>query len=409
MTDFASHVADPAPAQRRRNRIRRAELGFWAVALAAALAIAYARTASQGAHGPTQADGPFASDVDGAIGEMNIHFTRETADLTVDSYSDLFKALGPAAHVHVAVQDAPSFELFRQRMTAAGVGDLARFEPLIMEREISTWSRDRYVPRTGTPRCSLLVPAAPTDDSSAQRRGDWFVPWTLANRHAAQYRLDEVQLRFDGGDMVVAHGVLFCDSNLLGKNVPDVFPTRDALLEWLTRTSGLKVELIGEKVGDVPEHHIGMYISPLPDGRVLVADARPDDDPANPGHPVQPAAADAMLRAVKLPARFSPDFEKRCDYVADWLIARGYDVLRMPIFACEDSKVFITWNNVLCETRKDDGKLHVCMPVYGTPPWDARGRAVWESVGAVVHEVRVRKIFVHRGSVRCLTQVLRRD
>ena len=381
----------------RKLSIGLPELGFWVAAVILALVVSQWRHTDAPAS-PDQHDGRFASDVDGAIAEMTIHFTPETAGLTVETYADLFRAMAPDSSVHVAVPDRAAFSLFCKLMAESGVPHLDRFLPLVMNRKISTWSRDRYVPRAGDPRVSLLVPARPTDDSSLQRRGDWFVPWTLALDHTDAIRLDEVPLRFDGGDFVVSATTLFCDANLLHKNVPDVFPTRDALLEWLRRESRLRVELIGDAAGpgegggDVPDHHIGMYLSPLPDGRVMVAAAGHDD---------------GALRAAGLPVSYSADFARRCEFVAQWLIERGYEVVRMPIYSCEDAKVFVTWNNVLCETRAD-GRLHVYMPVYGSAVHDLIARSVWESVGAVVHDVCVAKIFVHRGSVRCLTQVVRR-
>ena len=138
----------------------------------------------------------------------------------------------------------------------------------------------------------------------------------------------------------------------------------------------------------------------MPDGRLLVADARFDDGDS--------ATNDAALRATGLPARFSTDMERRCDAVADWLIERGYRVERLPFFACDDPKVFVTYNNVLFETRAD-GTPHVYLPTYDLPEWDGRASAIWESAGVTVHPIRVRRIFVHRGSVRCLSHVLRRS
>ncbi|MGE0710706.1 MAG: hypothetical protein AB7N76_11955 [Planctomycetota bacterium] len=370
----------------------RREVALWAVLLAGAAALAWG-----GARRAELERGPLLSDVSGPLRELELHFAREAAPLVLPAYADLLRALPPEVSVTVAVGAAEDFELLRQGLEDAGVEQLERVHPHVVGRAISTWARDRCLPRADRPCTTLLVPRRPTDGSSPERRGDWYVPWSLAAARDG-LRLEALPLRFDGGDLVVGQGVVFCDANLLAKNVPDVYPDRDALLRALEALSGgLRVELIGAREGDVPEHHIGMYLSPLADGSLLVADARFAG--------LDPAREAADLRAQGLPARASERVAAQCDLVARWLRERGYRVRRAPFFACDDPKVFLTWNNVLQEVRADGP--HVYLPRYGVA-WDERAAEVWRAAGYAVHPVEVREIFVHRGSVRCLTQVLAR-
>jgi hypothetical protein len=110
-------------------------------------------------------------------------------------------------------------------------------------------------------------------------------------------------------------------------------------------------------------------------------------------------------------AAASDDLAARCRFVAEWLASRGHTVARVPIVATADSKTFLTYTNVLVEERVIDGtrKVHVYLPTFAIPELDALGAAAWRSAGAIVHEVDVSKIFVHRGALRCLTLPLVRE
>jgi hypothetical protein len=371
--------------------VSRREVAAWGLLLALAGALAWGR-AELNAPAPR---GPLLSDVEGALEELEVHFNAAAAPYVLPTYVDLFRALPSATRVTVVVSRREDYDALCSALLREGVA-VDRLRALVVDHDVSTWARDRFVPRTDGARTTLLVPRAPTDDSSLERRGDWFVAWDLAE-HRDAIRVETLPLRFDGGDVVATRTTLFCDANLVAKNVPAVYPDRPALLAALQDLSGLKVELIGERAGDVPLHHIGMYLSPLADGSVAVADPR--------FRGLDPQREAARLRALGLPTQRNPEVERQCEFVADWLTKRGYRVRRLPFFPCDDPKVFVTYDNVLQEVRADGP--HVYLPTYGVE-WDERAAAVWRAAGYRVHPVDVRKIFVHRGSVRCLTQVLRR-
>lgn len=371
------------------SRLSLREVAFWALALP----LAFLASWSLGA-GPSQETGRPLADTGGAIEAMIVHFTPQGADAVMPTYVDLFRGLPATTRVTVAVPSAAAFQAFLAGMRAGGVGDLERFEALVTDREITVWSRDRFLPLSGDPRDVLVVPAQPTDDTNPARQGDWFVPHLLADAARDRLLIRQLPLRFDGGDFVVTDTTLFATAALLGRNIPEVFPTREALVAWLEDFSGLRVELIGDAPEDVPEHHIGMILTPLPDGRVVVADARRT-----------PADIDAA-RTAGLPAAQDEDLARRCDHVAAWLTARGYDVVRMPLIPTGLPKAWMTYNNIVFEQRA--GAWRVFMPIYGAPAQDAAAQAAWEALGAEVIAVDVRGVFLHRGSVRCLTQILRR-
>jgi hypothetical protein len=292
-------------------------------------------------------------------------------------------------------------------MLRADVPAIDRFQRINIGRPISPWARDRFIIRGGSPRSLILVPVAPTDSSSEERRNDWLVGFEFGRALPSAFMTRQIALRFDGGDFFTTDGWLYCDANLLAKNVPALYPDRAALITALANFTGFpvdRIELIGDAEADVPNHHIGMYLSAIPGGPLLVAD--PSLDPA-----VGQITGRALTTRGIGVAAASDDLAARCGFVAEWLASRGHTVARVPIVATADSKTFLTYTNVLVEERVIDGKreVHVYLPTFAIPELDALGAAAWRSAGAIVHEVDVSKIFMHRGALRCLTLPLVRE
>jgi hypothetical protein len=92
--------------------------------------------------------------------------------------------------------------------------------------------------------------------------------------------------------------------------------------------------------------------------------------------------------------------------VAQELTLAGFDVRRVPLVPLDDGLTYVSYDNALLERR--GGALHVYLPQFGFPELDARGRAVYEELGAVVHPIDVTGIWPYNGTVRCLVNVLRR-
>ncbi len=88
------------------------------------------------------------------------------------------------------------------------------------------------------------------------------------------------------------------------------------------------------------------------------------------------------------------------------LEAAGLDVVRLPLWPSDRPWVWLSYDNVLMETR--EGQLRVWLPTYGEPVLDAAAVATWEALGAEVLPVDVRPVFRLGGSVRCLTAPLAR-
>jgi hypothetical protein len=214
-------------------------------------------------------------------------------------------------------------------------------------------------------------------------------------------RVEHAGYRFDGGDLIADAERAYVATPLLERN-PDVAPVE--LLLALAADLGRPVLRLGT-TGPVPNHHIGMFVTPLGAGRVAVGD--PD------------AAIRALRTSVALPGDhllevggellaldLSDERLDRFRRVADELRAAGLEVVSIPLLPTREPFVYLSYNNVLCDRR--GGRLHVLLPVYGVAALDAAATSAWEQAGAVVHAIDVSAIFRLGGSVRCLVAPLER-
>jgi hypothetical protein len=78
----------------------------------------------------------------------------------------------------------------------------------------------------------------------------------------------------------------------------------------------------------------------------------------------------------------------------------------VPLVPLSDGLTYVTYNNALLEHR--DGVLHAYLPQFDIPALDQAGRRLWEAQGAVVHPIRVARVYRFNGAVRCLVNILAR-
>ncbi len=343
-----------------------------------------------------QAPEPVLVPATGQITELAVQFHRPGAEQFLPVFEQILSALDPQTVVHVVVSDQADEVLF----AAAAVDWFSAGGPVLSYAHtghaITSWMRDRLAVvdlGDGNPR--LLAPNKPMTGPEARAR-DWTVPWTLGEHLDVPVQMS--RYRFDGGDLIADSERAYVATAMLERN-PDTPPSE--LLEMLEEDLGLPVLWLGADGREVPNHHIGMFLAPLGEGRVMVGD--PDlalqvvDVPAD--HTLQ--VGGAPLRLDLSEARLD-----RFRNVADILEEAGLEVLRAPILPSSDDFVFLSPLNVLMDTRSDG--LHVVLPVYGIDSFDDAAVAAWEQAGATVHPVDVSALFRHGGSVRCLVAPIAR-
>jgi hypothetical protein len=333
----------------------------------------------------------------GALRAVVIHYAPDAAALSAATYRDLLRALPADVTVHVACATETDCAAFRAGLAAAGVPHLDRLRPVIVGVELTTWSRDRFAAKAlpGPAPGRLEVLAPPREETPFEpRAGDGVVPFAVARALGATVRT--AGFAFEGGDLASSATHLFVDVNLLGRNEGRGPATRDALVAALRAEFRQEVVFLGEQLGDVPQHHIMMYVAPLGGRRVLVGDVAAglrllDADPA----------ARAAVNADRAPATAA-----RFERAARDLAAAGFEVRRAPVVVLEGGGSYVTYTNALFATER--GRAVVYLPTYALAGLDRAAADLYRALGYEVRPVDVSAIWRQNGSLGCLVNVLER-
>lgn len=337
----------------------------------------------------------------GALASIVFHYDPRFEGVITPTYEDFFRALDPSVEIVAVIPREPIARpkldelLVRTGRHAAHV--------LEIDAPISTWSKDRALV-TRDPG-ALVVPPAP-DPRWIERRHDWSAPIAVAGASGGRFIVRELPLSFDAGDFTVTGDDVLVDVNLWTKNRDrGSVQTPGALRELLERalSGGAHVTMLGERDGDVPRHHMSMYMAPLGAKTALVGDPRL----------ARPIVGDAFVPGERSPdtgeplrADFSDATTARFDRAARDLTAAGWRVDRVPVVPFDD-KTYITYTNGVYETRA--GTKRAYLPVYELPALDAAATAVYRRLGWEIVPVRVRALYPFHGTIGCAVNVLSRN
>lgn len=335
------------------------------------------------------------SDAHGALEEICILYRPDFEPYGLDVYTDFFSALQPDVRIHVVVERQGDFAEFREALAARGVFGLHRLLPLVTGFPLSAWAKDRFGTMHRGNRAIIAVPPTRSNPEGA-RGNDGRVPELLYERIPGLDR-QVLPFNFEGGDLLSDETHVYVAANFLARNPPLDANRRAALLTRIGRCFGKEAITIGTHAHEVPDHHIGMYLTPLGDNVIVAGD--PDLGLRILG---EGEGAPGDMDVETDPRRYIP-FSNAIEYLQD----RGFEVIRVPMVLTRTPRVFVTYNNAICERR--DGAKRIYMPVYGIPALDAAATAVFETQGWEVFPVRVASVYRCTGSLRCLVGVLRRS
>jgi hypothetical protein len=209
-------------------------------------------------------------------------------------------------------------------------------------------------------------------------------------------------LDFDAGDVAVTGGRVLVDANLLAKNAARGLDSPARLAEALGRLFHAPVTVLGERPGDVPRHHLSMYLTPLGGGAVLVGDPRMGRRLVGDGFTPSERSPETALPLV---ADFSEQTIARYERAAADLRAAGFRVVRIPTVPFDD-KTYLAYTNGVFETR--GGRRIAWVPTFGIPELDRAALAVYASEGWEVRPVPGRAAFPYHGTIGCLVNVVGR-
>jgi len=385
-----------------RRTTRRLGIG---AAVLAATGVAVAAHAPAGCGGETRPAGIMPA-AGGPIEELAIQFHREGSEPFLVAYEDLFAALRPATRVRVVVSDAEDRRVFeRARSRWPGPGPRVRY--VLTGHPITCWIRDRFAVVEEGDRSVLLAPPRPQAGARG-RAHDWRVPWALRRDLGVSGRVRTAGFQLDGGDLIADARHVYVATPLFERN-PDLRP--EEVRAELAEVTGREVIHLGRGGLPVPDHHVGMFVTPLGRGRVLYGDAGAGLDALLSagwitGDDVARGGATIGVGGAPLELDLSEARRRRFRNVGAELGRHGLEARPLPLVPARQAHVYLGYDNVLMERRADG--LHVAMPVYGVPPLDRAAARAWESHRATVHPVRVGGLVRLGGTVRCLVAPLRR-
>lgn len=330
-------------------------------------------------------------DASGPLRAVAIHYAPAADPLVAEVWRQLFAVLPRSVTVEVLVAGERDYDRFLAHLDEWRTPWRERFRPVVVGAPITTWSRDRFAALEGEGTGELLAPPQ-IGAIHPGRAGDWRSPHALSQ--ALWGRPPRTaEFVFEGGDLASSPRHLFVDANLMGRNLGRVEATRAGLERALGRHVSQEVIWLGDAPGDVPRHHIMMYMVPLDDRTVAVGDVR---------------AGLALLGAAAVPRDADTDgHAARFDRVAALLAARGFQVLRVPAVVLEGAGSYVTYTNALFD-RTDSGHRVVYLPTYDVGPLDDAGARFYEALGYVVHRIDVSLVYRQNGSLGCLVNVVSR-
>jgi hypothetical protein len=188
---------------------------------------------------------------------------------------------------------------------------------------------------------------------------------------------------------------VFADANLAARNAARGDVDRASIERELRHRFSQELIWLGDARGDVPEHHIMMYMMPLDDTTVAVGDVR-----AGVALLAHEPAGDALeLDDVEVQAT-------RFDRAAELLAQHGFHVVRVPALVLDGGGSFVTYTNALFDRR--GATRIVYLPTYALPALDRAAEQFYAQQGFEVHPIDVSSIYQLNGSLGCLVNVLAR-
>jgi hypothetical protein len=347
---------------------------------------------------PPVVHAPVVADDAGALREVLMHYVPELEPTFADTYRDFLVSLTPDTRVDFVVRRGARREL--DSFLARVAPNVA---PNVVEIDvpIGIWSKDRALVLESNERIELVVPPRPRPGETS-RPGDWEIVPTVARTMPDRFEVKRIPLTFDAGDFTVTGDRVLVDPNLYARNASHGVRSPAELRDRVATLLGREVVMIGSEVGDVPRHHMSMYMAALDGGVALVGDpaagAKIVGDGFTPGE--KSAETGEPLRAD-----VSPTTIARFDRAATELARAGFRVVRIPTIAFDD-KTYFAYTNGVFETR--GGRRVARVPTFDVPALDDAARRVYEELGWRVVPIRARKVYTQHGTIGCLVNVLAR-
>ena len=358
--------------------------------------------------------GVAVADDSGPLREVLMHYVPEVEATFRPAYRDFLLSLAPETRVLFVVrrQDRTRLDAF---LGGLGGGiDLARRVRVVeIGRPLGIWSKDRALVLGGSgnavagggasgAKIELVVPPR-TRAGEGSRPSDWDVVPAVAAALPEELEVRQLPIAFDAGDFAITRSRVVFDVNLFARNRARGFRSPDELRDRVRTLLGRDVLMLGTEPGDVPRHHMSMYMALLDGGVALVGD--PEAGARLVGRDFVPGEKSPET-GEPLRADFSPATTARFERAATDLAAAGFRVVRIPTVPFDD-KTYFAYTNGIYETRAA-GRRIAWVPSFGEASLDRAARDVYERLGWSVVPVDVRALYAQHGTIGCVVNVLAR-
>ena len=347
------------------------------------------------------------ADTGGAIAELVLHYSGDDDVMLAPVFQDLFTKLPRDVALKVFCPSQEGIDHFENRwgsQARSGGRETTLFD---LGRTLSLWPRDRRIARqTDEGLAARSFIPTPLAGYEEDKRNDLLITsilWPLGQLPGSML----VSFQLEGGNVVSNQRHLFTGINVLNEN-NDKFQAEHELVAALQEVFGLSPILIQDRDGSVPWDHADMYLTPVNENLVFLADvmeglrlytsdATQSRESSSSATPLPWEAPDVLP---------TPEKVSSLEDVATQLAAEGYEVRRQPALMYGQNEWMITYNNVLMDHR--DGRDIVYLPVYGHPLLDHTAIQRYQDVGFEVRTIDVSRIYHMGGAIRCLANVTRR-
>lgn len=333
------------------------------------------------------------SDADLALADISIHYRSDFHNECIETLQDLLSGLPQEVTVWVVAESLEEFNVLKNRLEGSETS--ARLRAVVAGMPITPWSKDRFGTMTAEGYPVLAIPKGRT--LAVGPRGNDETVAALICREADGATLKVLPFMFEGGDLLSDRDNIYLPANMVARNEPLTDAGKEGLFAAIERTFGKTVVRIGDEARDMPDHHIGMYLTPLGNGRLAVAD---------------PDMGLQMCKKLNIAeiGGVAVETDMACYQpfrnVIQLLHEQHIEIVRVPMILTTLPRVYATYNNAIVEER--NGVRRLFMPTYGVPEIDQRAAQIFAEQNIEVIPVRVSKLFKHTGSLRCLVGVIRR-
>lgn len=339
-------------------------------------------------------------DTAGRISEIVINVSLEECDDMIPVIEGLLDRISPQIRLTFACSDEYCVEAIQNRVVQPREQFPWKTNIVLTNFRLTPWARDRRIARSGSrgeERFSLVPPAK--DFYGVDRRNEIRLPYLLNDLELAP---EPIPLPFllDGGNVVTDSHFAFIGGNNIEAN-RKVIPNLKDLKRMLKLYLGTSVVHVFAGQKKVPWDHIDMYVTPLPNKRVIVASPNLAKEIFAASGETHPITKQDFLRLS-----FDLERSRLFDQVASQFKKLGYQVIRIPAVPHYLDQWMITYNNVLMDFR--DQKSIVYLPSYGVRSLDRYAQQTYRDLDFQVHAVDLSTLYRNGGALRCLANVTRR-